>query len=283
MIIYEKAPAKLNISLDLLRKRSDGYHDVEMIMTTIDLFDRIELSPLKEDEIIVSMESKYVPNDERNLAYKAADLFKQTYQITQGVHIKIDKNIPVSAGLGGGSSDAAAVLRGLNRLWSLHIPLQELAQLGLEIGSDVPFCVMNTTSFVQGRGEQIERLPSPPPCWVVLAKPNIGVSTKTIFQHVNLQELSHPNTYTLIQSLHEQDFQKMCQHLDNVLEKVTLKLYPEVGRLKEKMLKNGASHVIMSGSGPTLYTFIKHESQAQRLYNGLRGFCHEVYKVRLLG
>lgn len=283
MIIYEKAPSKLNISLDLLRKRSDGYHDVEMIMTTIDLFDRVELSPLKENKINVSLESKYVPNDERNLAYKAAYLFKQRYKITKGVHIKIDKNIPVSAGLGGGSSDAAAVLRGLNRLWSLHIPLKELAHLGLEIGTDVPFCVMNTTAFVHGRGEKVEALPSPPPCWVVLAKPNIGVSTKTIFQQVNLEEVSHPNTYALIQSLHEQDFQKMTQHLDNALESVTMKLYPEVRILKEKMLKSGASHVVMSGSGPTLYTLMKHENQAQRLYNGLRGFCREVFKVRLLG
>src|SRR5690625_4664423 len=189
MALYEKAPAKINLSLDILKKRDDGYNDVEMIMTTIDLYDRIELEELKQNEIMVSLESKFVPSDERNLAYKAAYIFKQKYNILAGVHIKIEKSIPVSAGLGGGSSDAAAVLRGLNRMWSLNIPIEELAQLGLQIGSDVPFCVMNTTALVKGRGEVIEKLPAPPSCWVVLAKPNIGISTKTIFQRIIVEEL----------------------------------------------------------------------------------------------
>src|SRR5690625_2234538 len=148
---YEKAPAKINLSLDVLRKRNDGFHEVEMIMTTIDLYDRIELSFLEQDEIQISTESRYVPNNEQNLAYKAARILKERYNITKGVHIKVKKNIPVSAGLGGGSSDAAAVLRGLNKMWSLDIPIDELAQLGLYIGSDVPFCVVNSTALVKGQ------------------------------------------------------------------------------------------------------------------------------------
>lgn len=283
MILYEKAPAKINLSLDVLRKRNDGFHDVEMIMTTIDLFDRIELKKLKQDEIKVSLESKFVPNDERNLAYKAAYLFKEKYKITEGVHIEIEKDIPVSAGLGGGSSDAAAVLRGLNRMWALNIPITELSWLGLQIGSDVPFCVMNSTALVKGRGEIIEKLPSPPSCWVVLAKPNIGISTKTIFQRIIVEELSHPNTYEIIQALNDQNFTKMNKNLGNVLEDITMTLYPEVQRIKDKMIQGGAVHVIMSGSGPTVYSLVKHENKAQRIYNGLRGFCKEVYKVRLIG
>lgn len=283
MALYEKAPAKINLSLDILKKRDDGYHDVEMIMTTIDLYDRIELEELKQNEIMVSLESKFVPSDERNLAYKAAYIFKQKYNIEAGVHIKIDKRIPVSAGLGGGSSNAAAVLRGLNKMWSLNVSIEELAQLGLQIGSDVPFCVMNTTALVKGRGEIIEKLPAPPSCWVVLAKPNIGVSTKTIFQRVIVEELSHPNTYEVIQALNEQDLVSLCKHSGNALEKITTTLYPEVQRIKEKMEEGGAPNVIMSGSGPTVYSLMKQEGKAQRIYNGLRGFCNEVYKVRLIG
>ena len=147
MVCFEKAPAKINLSLDVLDKRPDGYHNVEMVMTTIDLADRIELYALEEDQIKVSLWSRYVPNDERNLAYKAADALKKAYGITKGVHIRIEKNIPVSAGLGGGSTDAAAVLRGLNRMWSLEIPEDELASLGATIGSDIPFCIYGKTAI----------------------------------------------------------------------------------------------------------------------------------------
>jgi 4-diphosphocytidyl-2-C-methyl-D-erythritol kinase len=148
MAIFEKAPAKINLSLDVLSKRSDGYHNIEMIMTTIDLADRIKLNELAEDCIEISLESRYVPSDERNLAYQAASLFKQTYGIHKGVHITIEKNIPVSAGLAGGSADAAAVLKGLNRLWSMQISEEELIKLGATLGTDVPFCICGQTAIV---------------------------------------------------------------------------------------------------------------------------------------
>lgn len=283
LVLYEKAPAKINLTLDVLGKRDDGYHDVEMIMTTIDLSDRIELYPLRRDGITVTLESRYVPNDERNLAFKAASLFKSKYQIKAGVHIKIDKNIPVSAGLGGGSSDAAAVLRGLNRLWSLHIPEKELAALGAQIGSDVPFCVYNATAIAKGRGERIEKLSPPPACWVVLAKPNIGVSTRTIFQRLDTAHITHPNTVGMMEALHQNDFAKMCANLGNVLEDVTLHIHPAVQQIKDMMYRAGAAGVLMSGSGPTIYGLVEMENKAQRIYNGLRGFCEEVYVVRLLG
>lgn len=284
MGIFEKAPAKINLSLDVLGKRDDGYHDVEMVMTTIDLADRIELTPLNQDDIHISIESQYVPSDERNLAYQAALMMKDKYNISSGVHIQIEKSIPVSAGLGGGSSNAAAVLRGLNRLWNLKISTHKLAEIGALIGTDVPFCVYNCTALATGRGEQITLLNKPPSSWVILAKPNIGVSTKTIFNNlVNLEEIGHPNTTALIQALQAGDFSNMCLNLHNVLEQTTFNIYPEVKRIKEKMVQAGAVGVTMSGSGPTIYTLVEQESKAKRIYNGLRGFCHEVFCVRMLG
>ncbi|MFD2045578.1 4-(cytidine 5'-diphospho)-2-C-methyl-D-erythritol kinase [Ornithinibacillus salinisoli] len=283
MTLFEKAPAKINLSLDVLGKRNDGHHDVEMIMTTIDLADRIELDKLQEDRIEVSLWSRYVPNDERNLAYKAAKLFKVQYGIKQGVHIKIEKNIPVSAGLGGGSTDAAAVLRGLNKLWDVGVSLEELALLGLKIDSDVPFCVYGSTAIAKGQGEIITRLPSPPSCWVILAKPDIGVSTKSIFHRVNTDVIPHPHTNAIIQALHEKDFHNICNHIGNSLEAVTMSIYPDVKRIKQKMAVAGADGVLMSGSGPTVYGLVQHHNKAQRIYNSMKGFCHDVHIVRITG
>lgn len=283
MIVYETAPAKINLSLNVLGKREDGYHEVEMVMTTIDLTDRIELQTLVHDEIKVSLESRYVPNDERNLAYQAASALKKRYGLSNGVYIKIDKEIPVSAGLGGGSSDAAAVLRGLNRLWSLHLTKEELAEVGATIGSDVPFCVYSSTAIARGRGEKIELLPSPPACWVVLARPDIGVSTKKVFDSLDLEEVTHPRTNQVIHALHRSNIGELCEAMGNSLEQVTFNLYPEVKQIKYKMIELGSPAALMSGSGPTIYCLFENESQAKRIYNGLSGFCDEVYMVRMLG
>ncbi|GAB3805411.1 4-(cytidine 5'-diphospho)-2-C-methyl-D-erythritol kinase [Virgibacillus kimchii] len=283
MIIFEKAPAKLNLSLDVISKRDDGYHNVEMVMTTIDLSDRLSIHELDDNKIDISLESRFVPNDERNLAYKAARLFKEVYGITKGIHIRIEKSIPVSAGLGGGSADAAAVLRGLNKLWSLHIPVEELAELGAQLGSDVPFCVYGHTGIATGRGEIVHKLPAPPSCWVVLAKPDIGVSSGTIFEQIQLEKLIHPDTEKVIDALHENNYPKLCHSIGNALEEVTCSVYPEVKRIKNKMAQYGAEGVLMSGSGPTVYGLVKHESKAQRIYNSMKGFCEEVYYVRLIG
>jgi len=283
MAIFEKAPAKINLSLDVLSKRSDGYHNIEMIMTTIDLADRIKLSELAEDRIEISLESRYVPSDERNLAYQAASLFKQTYGIHKGVHITIEKNIPVSAGLAGGSADAAAVLKGLNRLWSMQISEEELLKLGATLGTDVPFCICGQTAIVKGRGEIVEPLPSPPSCWVVLAKPDIGVSSRTIFQQIVMGDIVHPQTAKVIKALKENNFENLCQSLGNALEPLTIKQYPEVQQIKHVLKQAGAAAVLMSGSGPTVYGLVEHERKARKIYNGMRGFCEEVYYVRLLG
>ena len=283
MQILEKAPAKINLSLDVLHKREDGYHEVEMIMTTVDLADRLELNLLEKDTIKVESENRFVPNDERNLAYRAAKLMKDHYGVSRGVRIFIEKNIPVAAGLAGGSSDAAAVLRGLNKLWNLNKSLDELATLGAEIGSDVSFCVYGGTAHATGRGEKVEELPAPPPCWVVLAKPSIGVSTQTVYQSLELEKAHHPNTEAMIESLRKEDFAAICANVGNTLEGVTMNLHEEVGQIKEQMSQGGADAVLMSGSGPTVFGLVEQDARAQRIYNSLKGFCEEVYIVRMLG
>lgn len=283
MRLLEKAPAKINLALDVLYKRPDEYHEVEMVMTTVDLSDRIELSPLPEDEIRIVSENRFVPNDQRNLAYQAAQLVKHTYHIREGVEIFIEKQIPVAAGLAGGSSDAAAVLRGLNRLWELDLEADQLAELGAKIGSDVSFCVYGGTALATGRGEQIKELPTPPPCWVVLAKPSIGVSTQAIYQNLNLYDVEHPNVQSMIQALEISDYHEMCARIGNVLEPITSALHPEVDQIKNHMNEFGADAVLMSGSGPTVFGLVQQESRAHRIYNGLRGFCDEVYVIRMLG
>lgn len=283
MKIYEKAPAKINLTLDVLRKREDGFHEVEMIMTMIDLADRLELSELPRDTIIISSQAGYIPLDEKNLAFRAAQLIKRHYDVKKGVHIHLDKKIPVSAGLAGGSSDAAAALRGLNRLWELNIPLSELQELGEELGSDVPFCVTGGTAIARGRGEKLESISSPPQCWVVLAKPPINVSTADIYNRLKADEIPRrPDTVEVLRAIEEQNFSKLCQSMGNVLEEITMERYPEVRNIKECMLRLGVEGVQMSGSGPTVFGLVSKQSKVKRIYNGLRGFCKDVYAVRLL-
>ncbi len=278
-----KAPAKINLSLDVLHKRSDGYHEVNMVMTTIDLADRVELTDLYSDTIQIISHNRFVPDDERNLAYQAAKLLKEKLGVRRGVAISITKHIPVAAGLAGGSSDAAATLRGLNKLWGLGLSLDELAEIGAEIGSDVLFCVYGGTAVARGRGEKIEHIPAPPPCWVILAKPTIGVSTADVYRNLQLQSVHHPDVDGMVAAIKEKNYEKICALAGNVLESVTLNMHPEVAQIKEQMKRFGADVSLMSGSGPTVFGLIQHDSRLQRVYNGLRGFCEHVYAVRLIG
>ena len=282
-MLYVKAPAKINLTLDVLYKRPDNYHEVEMIMTTVDLADRIGLEPRADGQIKIISADRFVPNDERNFAYQAAKLLKDTYGITEGVSISIEKEIPIAAGLAGGSSDAAATLRGLNEMWNLNLTMDELAEHGAKIGSDVSFCIYGGTALATGRGEKIEELPAPPTCWVVLAKPKIGVSTADVYGGLKLEGVEHPNTKQMIKAIEKQDYESLCKSLGNVLETVTFKLHPEVITIKEQMQRFGADAVLMSGSGPTVFGLVDSETRATRIYNGLRGFCEEVYIVRMLG
>lgn len=278
-----KAPAKINLSLDVLGKRQDGYHEVKMIMTTIDLADRLELTELVEDRIEIVSHNRYVPDDQRNLAYQAAKLLKEKFKVKQGVSITIEKTIPVAAGLAGGSSDAAATLRGLNKLWNLGLTIDELAELGAEIGSDVSFCVYGGTAIATGRGEKIEHIKTPPSCWVILAKPHIGVSTADVYGNLKLNRVTHPDVDKMVEVINRGDYKGICNTVGNVLEDVTFAMHPEVARIKAQMKRFGADAVLMSGSGPTVFGLVHHDSRMHRIYNGLKGFCEQVYAVRLLG
>lgn len=282
-MIYETAPAKINLTLDTLYKREDGYHEVEMIMTTIDLNDRLTFECRDDGEIIIDVEHNFVPSDHRNLAYKAAKLIQDRYNIEKGVKISLEKSIPISAGLAGGSSDAAATFRGLNELWGINESLETLSELASEIGSDISFCIYGKTALCQGRGEKITHLPKPPSAWVVIAKPDIGVSTPEIYGALDLENKEEVQTQACLKAIENNDYASMCQSLGNSLEKVTMQLYPEVEKLKNTMSNTGVDAALMSGSGPTIYGFVQKERQAKQVYNALMGCCNDVYIARLLG
>ncbi|WP_437750500.1 4-(cytidine 5'-diphospho)-2-C-methyl-D-erythritol kinase [Staphylococcus shinii] len=282
-MIYETAPAKINLTLDTLFKRDDGFHEVEMIMTTIDLNDRLSFELRKDRKIIVDVEQSYVPSDNKNLAYKAAELMKKTYNLKQGITITIDKNIPVSAGLAGGSTDAAATMRGMNRLYNLNRPLEELCELGIQIGTDIPFCILGETALCKGKGEIIKFLDKPPSAWVVVAKPDLGISSPDIFKKLDLKQSYNVHTDACEAALISEDYDLLCKSLSNRLEPVSGKMYTEILKIKANMLENGADGAVMSGSGPTVYGLTRKERQAKHVYNAVNGCCNEVHIVRLLG
>ncbi|MER2227021.1 MAG: 4-(cytidine 5'-diphospho)-2-C-methyl-D-erythritol kinase [Carnobacterium sp.] len=282
MEIIEKAPAKINLSLDVLHKREDGYHEMKMVMTSVDLADRIVLKTIEEDRIVIHSTNGFLPLDQRNHAYKAAKLLKDTYHIEKGVDITIEKNIPIAAGLAGGSSDAAATLRGLNRLWDLKLTKDELATLGEKIGSDVPYCIYGGTAYATGRGEKIQQIKDVPQCWVVLVKPKKGISTWTVFENLSFDQLVHPEIPQMLTAIQDNDYSQMVDSTGNALETVSAVKQPDIKRIKKKMIQFGADAALMSGSGPTIYALCKKYSKAQRVYNGLKGFCNEVYLVRTL-
>lgn len=281
MQIIEQAKAKINLSLDILHKRPDGYHEVEMIMQTIDLSDQLTLTARDDEKITVQTNSGYLPLDSRNIAYKAAEALRRKYNIQQGVSIKIDKKIPVAAGLAGGSSNAAATLRALNRLWGLNLSLEDLALVGAEIGSDVPFCIYGGTALATGRGEIIRQIDPLPTMLVILVKPPIGVSTSLIYEKFNIDKVElRPDTQGLLKAIKDQDRYTIYAGLANVLESVTLDLYPVVRTIKEDLIKAGTNAVLMSGSGPTVYGLVHKEKRARNIINGLQDKYKEIYLAR---
>lgn len=281
MKVLEKAPAKINLSLDVLGLRPDGYHEVRMVMTTIDLSDRVECESIPQDIILLHASESYIPEDGRNFAYQAADLIRKKYGIKEGVRIFIQKKIPVAAGLAGGSSDAAATIRALNRLWSLEMTDEDMQDIAVQIGSDVAFCLHGGTALATGRGEIIDPLPDLPPCWVVLVKPDVSVSTAQVYRDWDDQEAVHPNVNAMVAAVQNHDFQEICRQLGNTLEPVTVKKVADIARIKEHMRQIGAEGILMSGSGPTVFGLTQKESRMQRLFNGMKGYCREVHAVRL--
>lgn len=263
--------AKINLTLDVLYKREDGFHQVEMIMQAIELADIVGLEERKNDNISITANIARLPCDHRNLAYRAAVLIKESCQVKSGVHIVLEKNIPIAAGLAGGSADAACVLLGLNNLWNLGLSIQELEILGAKLGSDVPFCITGGTMLATGRGELLKPLAEIKPCYVVLAKPPIGVSTAWVYrQYRNQNVKDHPDTVGVMASLKQGDLTGVVSRLNNVLESVTIPAHPEIKALKECMIQHGAMASLMSGSGPTVFGLVEDLAGAERIAAKLR-------------
>ena len=278
----EKAPAKINLGLEILGKRPDGLHELAMVMASIDLADRLYLEEIPEDRIIIETNKAFLPTDKKNHVYEALELVKERFEIKKGLRVKIHKEIPVAAGLGGGSTDSAAALRAVNRLWDLGLSIEEIASLGAEVGSDVPYCVYGQTSLVEGFGEKVTPIAPMPQCWVVVVKPRMSVSTRTIFAQIVMEDLYHPDIAALVSAIEANDYQKMTENLGNSMEVVTIRKHPVIQQLKDRMLKYGADAAMMSGSGPTVYALCHKYSRAKHVFNALKGFCEEVYLVRTL-
>lgn len=265
-----KAMAKINLGLDVLRKREDGYHDLRMIMQSIYLYDQIEMKECAENNITVSTNLSYLPVNEDNLVYKAAKLLTDEFQIKGGVQIYLKKYIPVAAGLAGGSSDAAAVLVGMNRMFGLGLSQQDLMDRGVKIGADVPYCIMRGTALAEGIGERLTKLPDAPDAHVVLAKPGIHVSTGFVYGNLKAGRIAeHPDIDAQVQAIQNGDLYRMAQLMGNVLETVTIPAYPVIDEIKETMLRAGAVGAMMSGSGPTVFGLFDDREKAQEAYRQL--------------
>jgi 4-diphosphocytidyl-2-C-methyl-D-erythritol kinase len=280
-VLVERAYAKINLTLDVLGRRLDGYHEVDMVMQTVDLSDLVWVEEAEGDAITVDSTATNIPLDSRNLAVVAAEAFQRFSGIRRGVHIKIEKNIPVAAGLAGGSADAAAVLRGLNRLYGTNYSRDQLAEIGASIGSDVPFCVYGGCAVATGRGEQIRRVHHQMRPWVVLTRPPVYVSTAEVYRATSPDQYATCTASAgMVQALEQGDFEAVRKLVSNGLQPTTFRLYPEVAAVKERMEAATGQPVFMSGSGPTLFTLLPTQSAAQRTYNTLRGFMREVYLCR---
>ena len=278
-----KAYAKINISLDIVGKReSDGYHLLKMIMQNIDLYDEISIEKQKEG-ITISCNKNYVPTDSRNLAYKAASLFKETYNIEDGVHIDIVKNIPVSAGLAGGSTDAAAVLKLMNKIFEVNVSDEELMNIGLKLGADIPYCINGGTALCEGIGEKITTLPPFKDKILVLVKPSFGVSTKEVYKSFNLDRVKvHPKTESLIEAMEQDNLYYVANNMKNLLENVTLRKHNILIKIKEDMNRYGAVGSMMSGSGPSVFAFFDDMLKAQRCYEKMKEDYREVFLTRTI-
>lgn len=279
-----KALAKINLGLDVVKKREDGYHEVRMIMQTVKLYDQIEIHRTDKPGIRVRTNLLYLPVNENNLVYKAAKLLMDEFGIGKGVSVKLRKVIPVAAGMAGGSSDAAAVLVGLNRMFDLGLSKEELMIRGVKLGADVPYCVMRGTALAEGIGERLTRLAPMPKCYVVLAKPGIHVSTKFVYTHLKAEELKeHPDIDGQVQAIRDGDLHRLVSLMGNVLESVTIPAYPEIGEIKAELMEYGALGAMMSGSGPTVFGLFEDKEKAKTACEKLRrsALTKQVYLTRI--
>ena len=280
--IQLKALAKINLGLDVLRRREDGYHEVKMIMQTISLHDDLEIRRIKTPEIQVKTNLYYLPTNENNLVYKAAKLLMDEFGIKEGVAIQLKKRIPVAAGMAGGSTDGAAVLWGMNQMYGLGLSRQELMERGVKLGADVPYCVQRGTALAEGIGERLSVLPSMPKCTILIAKPGISVSTKFVYENLHANDLKpeqHPDVDRMIEAMKEKNLDLLCERMGNVLETVTIPAYPVIQEIKEHMMACGAAGAMMSGSGPTVFGIFHSPVQAKAAMKDLKvnGLAKQLY------
>ena len=259
-----RALGKINLGLDVLGRRENGYHDVRMVMQTVYLYDLITLEKKEEPGIELATNLSFLPVNENNLAYRAAKLLVDEFQIREGIRITLEKHIPVAAGMAGGSSNAAAVLYGMNRLFSLGLTEEQLMERGVTLGADVPYCILRGTVLAEGIGEILTPLPPLPRCYILLAKPPVNVSTKMVYEKLDSCQIpAHPDIDGLMDGLKNQDLEKVASSMGNVLEKVTIEEYPVIDKIKQVMKENGALNAMMSGSGPTVFGIYRERAKAR--------------------
>lgn len=258
-----KAYGKINLGLDVVGKLPNGYHEVKMIMQTVRIYDELTFEKI-ESGIEITTDAAELPTDENNLIYRAAKLMKEKYHIREGIHIHLQKNIPIAAGMAGGSTDAAAAMKGINRMFGLDIGILELMKMGVEIGADVPYCVIGGTALAEGIGEKLTPLELAPECYVLVAKPDINVSTKYVYEHLNLAEIKeHPDIDGMVEAISIGSLQGILDRMANVLETVTIPAYPVISDLKQRMKELGAVNSLMSGSGPTVFGIFLEKRAAE--------------------
>ena len=252
--IWINAPAKINIGLDVLRRREDGYHEVRMIMQSIRLFDRLTLTKTSKPGINLHTNLRFLPVNEDNLVYRSAKLLMEEFSIEGGVDIQLDKRIPVAAGMAGGSTDAASCMLAMNDLYELGLSKKSLMKRGVTLGADIPFCILKGTALSEGIGEKLSTIPKTPDCFILVAKPGIHVSTKFVYTNLVLDEQTvHPDIDSMINAMKENNLTGLCSYIGNVLETVTIPAHPEIAEIKKCMIENGALGSLMSGSGPTVF------------------------------
>lgn len=272
-----KAYGKINISLDVVGKREDGYHLLRMIMQTVDIYDELTFEPCDEG-IHIACNKEGIPTDNRNLVYKAIELFKNTYGVQGGVKVHINKNIPMEAGMAGGSTDAAAALRAMRDLYNPQVSDEELMKLGVKIGADVPYCIIGGTALCEGIGEVITPLRPFQGKVLLVVKPNFGVSTVGVYKSFDINEVkNHPNTEELIKAMEKDDVSYVAKNMMNLLEQVTIKNHKEIQEIKDFMLEEGSLGAMMTGSGPTVFGFFEHRAKAESCYEKLKGKYKEVF------
>ena len=281
--IQMKAYGKVNLGLDVIRRRKDGYHEVRMIMQTVQLYDKITMEERRQKGITLETNLSFLPVNENNIAYKAARMLMEEFHIWGGLNIKIEKHIPVAAGMAGGSTDGAAVLYGVNRMYQLGLTKRQLMERGVRLGADVPYCIMRGTVLSEGIGEILTPVAAMPDCHILVAKPPTSVSTKYVYEHLKLDSVErHPDIDGMVEALEAGSLKGVSDRMENVLETVTIPEHPEIEQIKEVMCSEGALNAMMSGSGPTVFGIFEDKKQGLKARDILRNgtLAKQVYLVK---